>query len=125
MKARTLKSLTAWLSLVFVFFAGVSLLWPVNNPLLSGECIGGKRENGLCPIRWDHVDTGSLPASVVITVVLLASIILLIRFPRWYTYLIALVPLLFLSFLGLFVFGPVYVPALLVLTLSAFLKVAD
>lgn len=115
------KKLASWVGALLVLLAGVSLVWPANNPYMSGECIGAKRDADSCPVRWDVVDTGSIPAAVVITIFMLVSITLLLRHPRWYTYALAFVPLLYLSSFGVFAFGPVYVPALLALSLSVLL----
>ena len=118
---RSVKKLALWLSIGLVILAGVSLVWPVNNTFLSGDCIGARLDDGSCPLRWDRVDTGSIREAVVTTAFLLITTSLPLWLPwRWLGYAIALVPLIYLSVLGVLVFGPVYVPALLALLLSAF-----
>jgi len=64
---RSVKKLALWLSIGLVILAGVSLVWPVNNTFLSGDCIGARLDDGSCPLRWDRVDTGSIREAVVTT----------------------------------------------------------
>lgn len=107
-----------WIAALLIVAAGVSFVWPVNNPYLSGECIPKLRADGSCPVHWDQMESDSLLGAVVITVALL----LIAAFPlvhrRWYARLVTLVPLIALAFLGVFIFGPVYVPAMIAMLVA-------
>lgn len=65
---------------------------------------------------------GSIPDALIFTIPLLAAIALVKYHPRWYSYAIAFVPLMLLSFFGLIIFGPIYVPSLVMLVISMLLK---
>ncbi|MCW2921596.1 MAG: hypothetical protein JWL76_1470 [Thermoleophilia bacterium] len=110
-----------WIAALLTVAAGVSFVWPVNNPYLSGECVPKLRSDGLCPVHWDQTDSGSLLGAVVKTVVLLLITAYPLLHRRWYARLVALAPLLALAFLGVLIFGPVYVPAMIAMLVACLL----
>jgi hypothetical protein len=111
-ESRSIAEKLTWLAFAFVVAAGASLVWPVNNPYLSGECVPKARADGGCPVEWGQIDGGDVRGAVVLTGILVAFVLFPLLHRRWYARLVAAVPLVVFGVLGLFVFGPIYVPAM-------------
>jgi hypothetical protein len=120
-RAGSAARIATWVAGALTVAAGVSLVWPVNNTFLSGDCVPRRAADGSCPVAWDQVDVDSIGGAAVTTAVLLAFIALPLIRPRWYVRLVPLVPLVALGFLGVIIFGPIYVPAMLAMLVAVLL----